>query len=128
MKRVAFVIGLFILAVGAIGILVPSFLVWIARLFVVPAAWYALAVVRVALGVLLLLVAKSSRTPRTLRVVALIPLLAGLAIPLVGVDRARDTVERWTMQGPGLARLSAIPLLALGAFIAYACSPARRAA
>ena len=127
-KNVAFVIGLFILSVGAIGILVPSFLVWIGRLFVAPAAWYALAVVRVALGVLLLSVAKSSRAPRTLRVVALIPLLAGLAIPFVGAERARDMVHQWSLQEPGLLRLSAIPLLALGGFIAYACAPVRSAA
>src|SRR5262249_57012792 len=127
-KNVAFVIGLFILSVGAIGILVPAFLVWIGRLFVAPAAWYALAIVRVALGVLLLLVAKSSRVPRTLRVVALIPLLAGLAIPLIGVERARDMVDRWSLQGLGSVRLSAVPLLALGGFIADACSPLRRAA
>jgi hypothetical protein len=127
-KNLAFLIGLFIISVGVVGILIPSFLIWIAHLFFAPAAWYALAVVRVAFGVLLLSVAKSSRTPRTLRVVALIPLLAGLAIPFVGVERAGDMVERWSLQGSGLVRLSAIPLLALGGFVAYACAPVRRAA
>ena len=127
-RTLAFVIGVCIIVVGVIGILVPAGLVWFAQRFATPVEWYALAVVRVAVGVLLLSVAKASRAPRTLRVVAFIPLLAALAIPLVGVERARATVESWSLQGPGRVRLSAIPLLALGGFVAYACAPARRAA
>lgn len=126
-KTIAFVMGLIIVAVGAIGIFLPSGLVWISQGFVGPVEWYTLAVVRVAFGVLLLLVAGASRTPKALRVVAFIPLVAGLAIPFVGVDRARATVEWWSLQGPGMVRLSSIPVLALGGFVAYACSPSRRA-
>jgi hypothetical protein len=127
-KTLAFVVGLLILAVGVIGIVVPSVLVWIAGRFESPLAWYALAVVRILFGLLLLLVAKSSRAPRTLGVVAFIPLVAGLAIPFVGVARARATVYAWSLQGPGVLRLSAIPVLVLGGFIAYACAPGRGAA
>jgi hypothetical protein len=130
-KTLAFVMGLCILAVGAIGIVTPSALVGIALRFGTPTEWYALGAVRIALGVLLLWVAKSSRAPRTLRVVAFIPLLAGLgalATPFVGVERARATLEWWTRLGPGYLRLSAIPLLVLGGVIAYACAPARRTA
>ena len=131
MKTLAFVIGLCIIAVGILGILSPSALVWIAQRFGTPADWYALGAVRVAVGVLLLSVAKTSRAPRMLRVVAFIPLLAGLgalATPFVGVERARATLEWWSRLGSGPVRLSAIPLLVLGGFIAYACAPARRAA
>jgi hypothetical protein len=127
-KTLAFVIGLLILTVGVIGMVVPSALQWIAGRLESPRAWYALAVIRVLLGVLLLVVAKSSRAPRALRVVAFVPLVAGLAIPLVGVSWARATVEAWSLQGPGVLRLSAIPVLLLGGFIAYACAPARGAA
>jgi hypothetical protein len=127
-KTLAFVIGLLILTVGVIGMVVPSALQWIAGRLESPRAWYALAVIRVLLGVLLLVVAKSSRAPRALRVVAFVPLVAGLAIPLVGVPWARATVEAWSLQGPGVLRLSAIPVLLLGGFIAYACAPARGAA
>src|SRR5262245_1385262 len=111
-KTLAFVIGLYILAVGVIGIIAPSSLIWIAQRFTTPMDWYALAAVRIALGLLLLSVAKASRTPRTLRVVAFVPLIAALAIPVVGVERGRATVEWWMAQGPGLIRLSAVPLLA----------------
>jgi len=127
-KLLAFVFGAVLVAEGIIGILTPSFLIWLAHLFVAPAAWYALAVVRVAIGVLLLSVAKNSRTPRALRVVAFVPLLAGLAIPFVGADQGRDFVQRWSLQEPWVIRLSAIPVVALGGFVAYACAPWRRGA
>jgi len=126
MKTLAFVIGLCIVAVGAVGILAPSGLVWIAHRAESPVDLFAVAAIRVALGVLLLLVAPASRAPRTLRVVAVIPLLAALATPLMGVERARAIIEWWTQQGSGVVRLTAIPLLALGVFIAYACAPRRR--
>jgi hypothetical protein len=127
-KTLAFVIGLYILAVGAIGIFAPSSLVWIAQRFTTPVDWYALAAVRVAVGGLLVSVAKASRAPTALRVVALIPLVAALAMPFVGVERARATIAWWSLQGSGIVRLSAMPLLTLGGFIAYACAPARRTA
>jgi hypothetical protein len=126
-KTLAFVIGLYILAVGVIGMIAPSSLIWIAQRFTTPMDWYALAAVRIAVGLLLLSVAKASRTPRTLRVVAFVPLIAALAIPVLGVEHARATVEWWMAQGSGLIRLSAVPLLALGGVIVYACAPARRA-
>ena len=130
MKALAFVAGLGILAVGEIGLLMPSTLVWIAQRFGTPLQWYAIGAVRVAFGVLLLSVAATSRAPRTLRVVALIPVLAGLgalATPFVGVERAGAILEWWSQLGPGYVRLSALSLLLLGGFIAYACAPARRA-
>ena len=127
-KSLAFAIGLCITAVGAVGIVVPSALVWIGERFATSGEWYALGAVRIAFGLLLLAVAKTSRAPRTLRVVACIPLLAGvgaLATPLVGLERARGAIEWWSQRGPGVARLTALPLLALGGFVAYACAPAR---
>jgi hypothetical protein len=87
--------------------------------------------VRVAVGVLLFSVAKTSRAPRMLRVVAFIPLLAGLgalATPFVGVERARATLQWWSRLGFGYIRLTAIAVQLLGGFIAYACAPGRRAA
>ena len=53
-KTLAFVIGLLIGAVGAAGILAPSGLVWIAEHFVTPGAFYVIATVRVAFGVVLI--------------------------------------------------------------------------
>jgi len=127
-KSLAFVFGLCILAVGAVGLLAPSGLVWIAQHSLTPAALYSIAVIRVAFGLLLIAVASTSRAPKTIRVVAFIPLLAGIAMPFVGAESAQASIQWWMRQGSGIVRLTAVPLLALGSFVAYACAPSRRRA
>ena len=129
MKTLAFVFGLCIVTVGAIGILVPSFLVWIAQHFVTSGAFFVLAAVRVAFGLVLISVASVSRAPRTLRVLGYLIVIAGITTALTGLvamDRARAIVEWWLQQGSGVVRLTGVVVLAGGGFVAYACAPARR--
>ena len=128
MKTLAFAIALVICGVGLVGLVTPAALVWLAHYFASPSALYLVAAIRVAFGLLLLLVAAQSRFPEALRVVAFIPLLAGLATPVVGFARAVALLEQWTQLGPGAVRATSLPVLALGGFIAYACAPVRRAA
>jgi hypothetical protein len=128
LKTLAFLIGLCIMGVGAVGILAPAGLVWIAHRADAPVNLYVVTAIRVAFGLFLLSVAAASRAPSTLRMVAVIPLAAAIAMPIVGADRARATIEWWTQQGSFIVRLTGLPLLALGGFVAYACAPARRAA
>jgi hypothetical protein len=130
-KALAFVIGLCILTVAAVGILAPSVLVWIATYFVTSDAFYLLAAVRVAFGVLLISVASASRAPRALRVLGYVIVIAGVTTALTGllaIGRARASIEWWLQQGSGVVRLTGVAVLALGGFVAYACAPARRAA
>ena len=131
MKTLAFVIGLLICAVGAAGIIAPSGLVWIAEHFVSSGAFYVIAAVRVAFGLILVSVASVSRAPRTLRVLGYLILLAGIATALTGlvaIERARAVIEWWLQQGYGVVRLTGVVVLAVGTFVAYACVSARRAA
>jgi hypothetical protein len=125
-KTLAFVIALSIMAVGAIGIFTPSGLVWIARHSITAGELYFFAGFRVAFGVLLLSVASASRAPRTLRVVAFIPIAAGIATPFIGVEHAPAIIEWWAQQGSGVVRVTAGLVLALGGFLAYACTSDRR--
>ncbi len=127
-KIIAFAISLIIIAVGAVGILAPSGVVWLAHRSISPVALYIIAAFRVAFGLLLISVASASRAPNALRVVAFIPLVAGIATPFVGAERAPALIEWWSQQGSGLIRLTGVFLLALGSFVAYACAPSRRAA
>ncbi|MDR3406736.1 MAG: hypothetical protein P4L99_29895 [Chthoniobacter sp.] len=60
MKTVAFVFGLCIGAFGAFGLLFPSGPDWLARQFVTPGAFYALAAVRITFGLILISVAAAS--------------------------------------------------------------------
>lgn len=130
-KTLAFVFGLCIGAVGAVGILAPSGAVWLAQHFVTSGAFYVIATVRVAFGLILISVASASRTPKALRVLGYVILILGITTALTGLvasGRARGTIEWWLQQGSGLVRLTSVLLLSLGGFVAYACAPARRAA
>jgi hypothetical protein len=126
------VFGVCISAVGAVGILAPSTLVWLAQQFVTLGAFafYVIATVRIAFGFILISVASASRAPKALRVLGYVILILGITTALTGlvaIGRARGAIEGWLQQGSVVFRLTAVLVLALGGFIAYACAPARRA-
>ena len=130
-KTLAFVVALLISAAGAFGIFVPAGLVWIAEHSGTTGAFYVIAAVRVALGLLLISAASASRAPKTIRFVGYFVLIAGITTALIGLvamERARAMIDWWLLQGTGLVRLTGVLVLALGSFLAYACAPARRAA
>ena len=130
-KTLGFGVALVIMAVGTVGILVPSGLVWIAQHSVTSGAFYVIATVRVGFGLVLISAASVSRAPKTLRVLGYLILIAGITTALTGlvaIERARATIEWWLQQGSGVIRLTGVLVLALGGFVAYACAPARHAA
>jgi hypothetical protein len=129
-KTLAFVFGLCISAVGAVGIFAPSGLVWLAQLFVTPGPFYVIAAVRIAFGLILISVAPASRAPKALRVLGYVILILGITTALTGlaaIGRARGAIEWWLQQGSGVFRLTGVLVLVLGGFVAYACAPTRRA-
>jgi hypothetical protein len=128
-KTLAFVFGLCIATVGAVGTLAPSGLVWVAQNSLTSGAFYVVATVRVAFGLLLISVARASRAPKALRVLGYVIVIAGIAtalMGLLGIGRARAMIEWWLQLGSGVVRLTGVLILALGAFVAYACAPAQR--
>jgi uncharacterized membrane protein len=129
MKNLAFVVALLILALGVVGVLMPSGLVWVAQHSVTPGAFYLIAAVRVLFGLVLISVAAATRAPKALRILGYIIVFAGIATALAGllaIERVQAFIDWWVAQGSWLVRLSAVPVLALGGFVAYACAPARR--
>ena len=124
MNQLAFVVGLCISAVGAGGILAPSGLVWLAEQFETPGAFYAVATVRIAFGLILIAAAPTSRMPRALRTLGYIIVILGVSAALAGfaaIGPARSAIEWWMTQGSGITRLTSVLVLALGGFVAYAC-------
>ncbi|WP_341317768.1 hypothetical protein WN982_21780 [Paraburkholderia sp. IMGN_8] len=120
-----------IVTFGVFGIVAPSGFVWVAERSVTSSVFYLAAMVRVAFGLILISVASSSRTPRTLRVLGYIILIVGITTALAGlvaIEGAHAIIESWSRQGSGVIRLSVIPLPILCGFAAYACAPTRRAA
>ena len=128
MRFLALVVALFIIVVGLVGVFMPDNLMTVGRYVLTPVGLYAIAAARVGIGLLLMLVAPTSRAPKTLRAFGAVVLVAGLATPFFGVERARAIFDWEVAQGTALMRVAAVLLFAIGGFIACAIAPARRRA
>lgn len=129
MKNIAFVAALVIMASGAVGIVVPSGLVWVAQYSLTATAFYLIGALRAGLGLVLVSAAPASRAPRALRILGYVIVIAGIVTVVMGMvamERARAIIEWWLQQGSGLIRLAGVFIVALGSFVAYACAPMRR--
>ena len=128
MKRLAFVVALVIAAFGAVGFLVPSILVWLGLHATTPVVFCIVALIRIAFGLILILVAPNSRAPNAIRILGVVIVIAGIGTALTGllnIEGARSMVEWWLHQPSGLVRLTGVVLAALGGFIAWALAPVR---
>ena len=126
MNTLAMVVALLVATVGALGMLAPSSLVWIGQQSLTSTAFYCIAAVRVAFGLLLISVAQSSRWPKGIQVLGYVIVIAGFVTALTGLlamERARAIIEWWLQQGSGAVRLAGALVAALGSLLAYACAP-----
>jgi hypothetical protein len=130
-KFLALIMGLLIGAFGAVGIIAPAGLVWVAEHSATSSVFYVVSTFRVVFGLLLISVASVSRVPRTLRLLGYLIVIVGIMTALTGlmaIEDAHAIIEWWLRQGSGIIRLTGIPVLVLGGFVAYACAPIRRSA
>jgi hypothetical protein len=118
-RTAALLVALLVIVAGMVGVFAPQSLVTIGRYVATPVGLYGIAVLRIAIGLLLMLVAPTSRAPRTLRVVGAVVLVAGLATPLFGVERTRAVLDWESTQGPALIRVVAGVLVVIGGLIAF---------
>jgi hypothetical protein len=121
MRIAALLVALFTIVISIGGIVSPDSIMPLRRLyFATPGRFYTAAVVRVAMGLVLILAASSSRWPRTLRTLGALICLQALAANLFGLERARATMEWEAMKGTALLRGGAVVALASGSFVAFA--------
>lgn len=114
---------------GSVGVVYPPGLVAVIRvLFETPARLYAAAVLRLVFGVALFLAAPTSRAPETLRVLGAIAVVAGLVLPVVGVEGFRSRVAWFSELDPGFLRAYAVFTFGVSTGLAYALVAKSRAA
>ena len=128
LKLVATVMSLAIAGLGGWGVVAPAALLAFGGSLLAPPALYWVAAVRVVFGSLLILVAAESRMPRTLRVVGVFFVVAGLLTPLFGTERFHEAFTWFSGQGSLLVRAVAVLPLIIGLFFVYALNSHRRAA
>jgi len=123
MNFIAFILSLFIAALGALGMVSPMRLLNIVRHFQSQAGIYAAAALRIILGVALFFAAPTSRAPEVVRILGIIILVAGLITPLFGLKCFRRLLDWWSARGPAFMRVWAGFALAFGLLLAYAVKP-----
>jgi len=116
------------MVVGLSGIVTPDSLLTVGRYVVTPVGLYVITALRIGIGLVLMLVAPSSRAPKTLRALGAVVFIAGLITPLFGLERTRAILDWETTQGTALLRVGAALAFAIGGFIAFAVAPRRRPA
>jgi hypothetical protein len=120
MRIAALLFALLTILVGIVGLVSPDSVTTVRRLyFATPVGLYAAGAVRVAMGLVLILSARISRAPRTLRALGVVVCVQGIAVMFLGLDRARAILE-WEARYTALLRVGAVVALASGGFIAFA--------
>lgn len=104
---------------GLTGVLWPEGLMQLATYSFTRSGLYVAAAVRIVLGALLFFAASSTRTPKTIRVIGLIILVAGVATALIPAERALAMKDWWIARGPDTLRITACFPLAVGIFITF---------
>ncbi len=121
MRLLGLVIGAVVILGSAISFAAPDLRLSLERSVITPAGLYAIAALRIAIGLVFVLAAPASRAPRTLRVLGLIVIIAGLTTP-------RAVLNWLASAGPLLMRLDAGVGMAIGGFLVYVFrTPTRRA-
>jgi hypothetical protein len=119
----AMALGFVIAAIGVLGIAAPLVLFEFGRSLQSAGALYAVAALRVAMGAILIWAAPDSRTPRTLRIIGLLIIVAGVVTPFIGVERSRAMLGWWSTQGTFFTRAWLTVPVIFGLFIAYVAAP-----
>jgi hypothetical protein len=128
MRLLGLVIGALVVLASAITFAAPDLRLSLEGSLMTPAGLYAIAAMRIAIGLVFVLAAPASRAPRTLRVLGLIVIIAGLSTPWFGVDRGQAVLSWMASAGPLPMRLDACVGMALGGFLVCAFrAPTRRA-
>jgi hypothetical protein len=121
MRVAVLFVALFTIVVGIGGLISPESGTELRRLyFATPVRLYTAGAIRVAMGLVVILSAATSRAPRTLRVLGIVMSMQGLSGILMGPDHARTVMEWETAQGPALLRVGAVVALVTGVFMVLA--------
>jgi multisubunit Na+/H+ antiporter MnhG subunit len=119
-------LGVFIVLVGAWGVLAPARITDLVNRFGSKGGMWFAAIIRLVLGMALWFAAPQSRAPMLLQALGAIAILAAVVIPLLGAERFKALVDWWGKLSPGAQRLWSLVAVGFGAVILWALLPAAR--
>ena len=120
-------VALFAIIIGVVGIVAPDSLT-MARQHLLDrpgVVLYVAGAIRVAMGLVLIVFAPRSRTPRILRVLGVIMALQGIVPQFIGIDHERMILEQEVILGNAALRAGAVVAFVSGCFIAFVVTPRR---
>ena len=113
-------IGGVIGVVGFVGLLSPGFILRSVEGLKPSRRLYALSVARLTIGLVLFLGAQSTAFPGLFRILGVLVILRGLAIPILGPSKVRAFIDWLQGRPPVIVRLLLVPATALGGLLVWA--------
>ena len=113
-------IGAFIALLGLLGLAAPQLFLETVAFFQSPPVIFLAAVVRVAIGAMLVVAAPLSRAPTPMRVIGAFIFAGGVATPFIGVEIGKTILGWWISGGDTMIRIWAGLALVLGGFVVWA--------
>ena len=122
--EVAGIFAVFILLMCTWGVLVPTRIAAFATRWANQKGLWVAAALRLTFGIALWFAAPASHAPLFLQILGVVTILAGVSLPVVGVDRFKRLIE-WGMERPPIVvRVWCLFGIALGGAILWALMPA----
>ena len=118
MKIIALLIAIFLVLLGLTGVFWPEGLMNLLVYSFSAKGLYVIAIARMLVGVLLFVAARATRTPKTVRVIAILIFVAGAATMAISAEQAQAFKDWWIAKGPDSLRILACLPLAAGCFLA----------
>lgn len=120
MVFLAIALSVLIVGFGVWGIISPATLLTFLSRWQTRSGLWTGAALRLMFGLALWSAAPLSRFPTTLQVVGVIFVVAGIAMPFIGLARFKSMVAWWLNKPPSFTRIWALATLALGVFFVWA--------
>ena len=123
MAFVAFVLGVLMALIGAVGVIAPSALATATVAFHGGLGLALAAGLRILLGAALFVAAPASRAPLVFRALGAVTFAIGALTPLIGIERFDDLLDWWAALDSLTARVWSACAAAIGSAIAYGIIP-----
>ena len=118
MKKLILLIAVLMIGLGLTGVFWPSGIMDFAKWSFTPNGLYIAAGIRVLFGLILLVGAGKTATPKIVRGIGAILVAAGLATLFLSAETTQRVAGAWLENGEDRVRISACLPLAVGLFLA----------
>ncbi|MBI4558546.1 MAG: hypothetical protein HY706_13265 [Candidatus Hydrogenedentes bacterium] len=119
MAWIVALVMVFVMGMGIFALAAPSRLPAFVALWQSKTGMWVASLVRVAFGIVLWLAAPDSHTPTILRIVAVVTVVAGAGIPVLGETRFSAFLTWWLHRSSAFHRAWAVAAILGGGFILW---------